>query len=136
VIGKYPDSLVWHSACSLLSGMTRRIIIALLAALVLSAALPAEESSSLDGKITDSKGTPVAAADVRLRNLMTEETAHVAADEKGAYRFGNLQRGSYSLVVEHPGYSAIWIRRLAVNSGEKSTQNVTLTHDVKRSGSH
>jgi len=112
--------------------MTRRIIIALLATLALSAALLAEESSSLDGKITDSKGTPVAAADVRLRNLMTEETEHVAADEKGAYRFGNLQQGSYSLVVEHPGYSATWIRRLTVNSGEKSTQNVTLTHDVKR----
>ena len=116
--------------------MTRHILTILLVLFAFSSALPAEESSSLDGQITDHKGAPVAAADVRLRNLMTEETEHVAADEKGGYKFRNLQQGSYSLVVEHPGYSAIWIRRLTVNSGEKSTQNVTLTHDVKRAVSH
>ncbi len=116
--------------------MTRLIFITLLATLATSAALPADDASSIDGQITDHKGAPVAAADVRLRNLMTQETEHVAADEKGGYRFRNLQQGRYSLVVEHPGYSAIWIRQLVVNPGEKSTQNVTLTHDVKRGGSH
>jgi hypothetical protein len=109
-------------ACSYSTGMTRLTLITLLATLVLSAAPSTDESSSLDGQITDHKGAPIAAADVRLRNLMTQETEHVAADQKGSYRFRNLQQGRYSLVVEHPGYSAIWIRQLVVNSGEKSTQ--------------
>jgi Carboxypeptidase regulatory-like domain len=115
--------------------MTRRITITLLAIVALSAASPTGDASSIDGQITDHKGAPVAAADVRLRNLMTQETEHVAADEKGSYRFHNLPQGRYSLVVEHSGYSAIWIRQFVVNSGEKSTRNVTLTQAAKRGAS-
>jgi protocatechuate 3,4-dioxygenase beta subunit len=112
--------------------MTRWVVITLLTGLTLTAAESPKDTSSLAGKVTDEKGAPVAAADVRLRNLMTEETEHVAADENGAYRFSGIQPGRYSLLVERPGYSAIWIRQVVISPGEKSTQNVTLRHEAKR----
>jgi protocatechuate 3,4-dioxygenase beta subunit len=116
--------------------MTRWVVITLLAGITLAAAESVGDRSSITGKVTDHNGEPVAAADVRLRNLMTEETEHVAADENGTYRFPGVQPGRYSLLVERPGYSAVWIRQLVVSPGEKSTQNVTLRHEAKRGVSH
>ncbi len=116
--------------------MKRWVLITLFAAFALAAADSTRDNSSVGGTVTDHKGEPVAGADIRLRNLMTEETEHVAADENGTYRFPGVQPGRYSLLVERSGYSAIWIRQLVVASGEKSTQNVTLRHETKRASSH
>lgn len=59
---------------------------------------------SIVGAITDSSGAPMSGAAVTLTNTSTSERHTAATSADGGYRFVNLVPGTYSAVVEKPGF--------------------------------
>ena len=62
------------------------------------------QTRTLSGQVFDAKENSVPRAAVRLKNLRTDETRAVYADEDGRYRFTNLKTTvDYEVQAEHNG---------------------------------
>src|SRR2546428_1601546 len=104
--------------------IARPLTLLLLGALVGAPALLLGQThgsaATLDGRVTDSGGQPIALATVSISELSRE----VFTAPDGAFRFVNVPRGRYTLVVRRPGYAPI-VRDLAVAGS--GTVSITLT---------
>src|SRR5947209_2635188 len=104
--------------------IARPLTLLLLGALVGAPALLLGQThgsaATLDGRVTDSGGQPIALATVSISELSGE----VFTAPDAAFRFVHVPRGHYTLVVRRPGYAPI-VRDLAVAGS--GTVSITLT---------
>ncbi|HEV2495666.1 MAG TPA: TonB-dependent receptor [Terriglobia bacterium] len=62
--------------------------------------------ATLEGIVTDSSGAPVPDAEVHVRNVDTNQSRHLATDERGSFRAPDLAVGTYQVAVEHAGFAS------------------------------
>ena len=79
------------------------------------------------GSVYDSTGAAVAGAAVELLNLATGVRATSSTDAQGAYRFGNVLIGTYTVNVAAAGFTPASLKDVAVELSRTSTANLTLT---------
>lgn len=102
------------------------VIVFLVAMLVFSPAVPAQNTSaSLGGVITDSSDAAVPGAHVVVLNVETNLTQAVEANAEGIYSVKQLPPGIYRIKVEHPGF------RTYIQSGITLTVNQSATANIK-----
>src|SRR5580692_7337267 len=63
------------------------------------------ETGEVLGTITDKTGAVISKADVRLTNQATSIESETVTDEAGNYGFFNVKVGTYTVTVEHPGFT-------------------------------
>ena len=80
----------------------------------------------IGGVIADERGTPIAGAEILIRDSMHDKTFHATSDDKGVYVVPDLNSGRYSLRARAKEHSEIWICEIVVRRGEHANQNVTL----------
>jgi hypothetical protein len=61
-------------------------------------------NGTLLGTITDPNGSVVSGADVTITEVSTNVSRSTKTNESGNYVFGNLDRGTYRLEIQHPGF--------------------------------
>ncbi len=98
--------------------------ISVLVCLLLCAAgaVRADDGARIEGVVRDSQGAVVVAADVTLRTAQQAVVATTQTDAHGRFKFADVARGSYLLVVAAPGLAE---RRVAVQAGDGAVE-VTL----------
>jgi hypothetical protein len=64
-------------------------------------------SGSLSGRIEDSNGAIVSGANITATNVETSQRLTTSTDQEGRYRFPYLRIGSYDVIVEAPGFTAV-----------------------------
>ncbi len=79
------------------------------------------KAAAISGRVSDSKGHPVAGATVTLKPKVS-----VVSDADGSYRFNNLPRGSYALQAGKPGFTSASVQPLSIRQHETKTLNITL----------
>ena len=83
---------------------------------------PAVAADSLRGRVTDSTGTPIVAAQVTLVELARAATT----DVRGGFVFGDVPAGRYTLVARRLGYAA-GSQIVRVTGGEARAVEMRLT---------
>jgi hemoglobin/transferrin/lactoferrin receptor protein len=86
-------------------------------------ALRADGGARIEGTVRDAQGAAVVAAGVTLRSAQQAAVATTQTDAQGRFKFEDVARGSYLLVVTAPGLAE---RRVAVQAGEGAVE-VTLS---------
>jgi len=88
--------------------MTKRIALVLLAFLVLSGGIMAQQSNSrIIGKVTDEEGSALPGVSVTAVSPKMVGKAQTITDENGVYRLLNLVPGSYSITYMLEGFQAV-----------------------------
>ncbi|WP_225859824.1 MULTISPECIES: TonB-dependent receptor [Chitinophaga] len=104
--------------------------IAMLGLLLLAlpfAGIAQETSGGITGKITDEKGSPLAAADVIIVHLPSGTTYPVSTEKDGRYRVLGLHPGGpYVVTASTPGLASIQFDNLFVKLGEPLQLNIVL----------
>jgi Carboxypeptidase regulatory-like domain/TonB dependent receptor len=78
----------------------------------------------ITGVVTDTTGSALAGATVKIKNLGTGVETAIATNESGAYSSPLLILGSYSVTVDHPGF------KTSVSSGIVITGAATVRQDI------
>jgi hypothetical protein len=100
-----------------------------LLALVVSAAAALAQTTaagSLNGTINDPGGASVAGAKVTARNNATGIERDTTTKEDGTYVFPTLERGTYTLTVEAPGFKKSIAQEVVVETASPATVNINL----------
>jgi hypothetical protein len=79
-----------------------------------------ESTGSLAGKVTDLHSKPLEGVAVVLRNQATGAEARTITTKNGAYRFGELEPGEYSLTVESPQLGHGQVEWIVVAAGHEA----------------
>jgi outer membrane receptor protein involved in Fe transport len=87
-----------------------------------TASVPAVEADSIRGRVVDSTGTPVSAAQVTLVELARAATT----DSRGGFVFGDVPAGRYTIVARRIGYAAT-SRTVRVAAGERPSVEIRMT---------
>ncbi len=109
------------------------LMVALLFLLV--AAIPLAMQSptgALEGVLTDETG-PVVGAKVEASHSWSGAMRQTVSDNRGFYRFSNLQRGTYSLWITDPRHESAQIPRVFVEDGATAHLDVRLVSMSRRS---
>ena len=77
------------------------------------------------GSVTDSSGSLVAGARVRLLNVATNIAAETAASGEGLYYFADVRPGNYSVSVESSGFKR-WVGTFVLQVGQVATIDAIL----------
>ena len=85
-------------------GITVRVVVAMLAVMITSAAGAQERFGGLAGVVMDSSQAPVPGATITATNKQTQATRVVVSGENGAYRIPDLEPGRYTVTVELQGF--------------------------------
>src|SRR5882724_7197031 len=103
---------------SFLSSMLR-ILMAALFVMTFAALLSAQSTTdgAIGGTIFDGNGAVIPKAQVLVRNNGTNAEQTVTTDDSGSYRVIKLQPGSYTVSVNHPGFSAYKAEQVIVGVG-------------------
>lgn len=83
---------------------TRQLLILVALFACLSFPVAAQTTGSILGEIKDEKGSSIAKATVTLRNVQTNISRIVTANDEGTYRFNNVPVGNYEVTVEATGF--------------------------------
>jgi hypothetical protein len=82
--------------------------------------------SSIVGTVIDPSGSPVASAQVTVRNEGTNFTRAIQTGEGGDYRISGLEAGFYAVSVAQPGFKTFEQTRIDVVSGQNKRVDVRL----------
>jgi protocatechuate 3,4-dioxygenase beta subunit len=105
----------------------RNTLRVVLCAVFCAAALLADSANvTLNGHVTDTAAGPLAGAIVTVTNDQ-DLPFSVETDARGAYSFGALKPGVYSIRVTLPGYAMFENQSLNVSSGHPRLVNVRLS---------
>ncbi len=91
---------------------------------VLLPALPAQVTSTIEGRVMDPSGAAIAGAEVRVASASLAITRQATSDSTGFYRLAGLPAGTYTITVTKPGFSTYRFNDIEV------TLNRTLTLDA------
>src|ERR1700728_5208827 len=90
---------------------------AFLGALVaLTPTLRAQENATINGTVTDASGAVVANAQLTLTNTATGQIRNEVSNSVGAYRFGNVGIGTYTLDATASGFQKYTKTGIIVNT--------------------
>ena len=104
-----------------------RVCVLMMAALVIGAPVFAQTgTASVIGEVTDTSKQLVPGATVTLTNRQTNASQSTVSDERGSYRFVNVQPGRYNLKVELSGFKTALIEDIAALVDTTVRQNATL----------
>ncbi len=100
----------------------RRAVCLATCAVSFTAALSAQSTGKLEGRIRDQSGQPVANA----RVLIVGSSASATANPQGYYFFNNVPAGDVSVRVSYVGFKPKEITGVKILSGQTITQDVAL----------
>jgi hypothetical protein len=83
-------------------------------------------TSSLIGEVTDAQKSVIPGATVTLTNARTNVGQTTVSDERGTYRFSNMQPGPYELRVELTGFKTALISNVVLQVDSTTRQNAVL----------
>jgi hypothetical protein len=107
--------------------LLRLVAISLLAAMVSSGVLLAQESrATLTGTVVDAQGAFVPRASLVAKNLATNAETKTNTDEAGLYVLPFLTPGTYSVTVSAPGFKTELNAHLLLTIGERRQLDFTL----------
>src|SRR5215510_7373103 len=86
----------------------------------------AQTSALILGTVSDAAGARISNAKVTIVNEETESKYTSKTDDEGKYRFSSLPAGSYSIVVESPGFASFKKKGLKVNEDEALQLDMTM----------
>src|SRR5689334_20331128 len=81
---------------------------------------------NITGTVLDASGAAAPYASVQLQNVDTGVKLSTKSDTNGAYRFGNVIIGRYSLTVTANGFTTANVKDLLVELNKTATANVAL----------
>jgi len=88
--------------------MTRKIVwTAGTLVLLLALALTAQNTTTIEGTVTDEAGAPLAGAVVTIVNEATGEERKAVTDDSGRYAFAGVPEGVWEITVAAEGYPAV-----------------------------
>ena len=85
-----------------------------------------DSRSTLSGTVLDINQAVIANAKISLLNERTNETKAINTSEEGKFQFASLENGSYTLVVESPGFVTFRKRNVVIESDESVELEITL----------
>ena len=91
-----------------------------------SISLPAQDSGTVSGSVTDPAGKPVPNAKVSVKNATTGQLSEAQTDSAGHYTFSNLAAGDYQVSCSVEGAGQI-LANVTVTSGVEQNLNLSLT---------
>ena len=107
------------------------IIPAALIAMSLAASLIAQErEATIAGIVSDPSNAVVNGATVTVTTLEGAEPKTMSTNMQGAYEFGGVKPGTYTIAVSHPGFETS-TEDVTVASGENKKVNVALSIKVE-----
>jgi|SRR5579872_1194916 len=106
-------------------------------ALLLVAALAYGNSAEgvLDGIVLNSKGVPVAFAQVSWQAADGKAPHALVANGKGRFRIAGVHQGLYEVRAQASGMTSEWEHNVLVRSGKVASVTLHLTRPKSRSGS-
>src|SRR5262249_32756111 len=114
--------------CRSLSNRRLMAIIAPLLALLgaTAAAQVSKVSATLEGTLTDSSGAVIPSAEIKLRNIETNQTRMVKTDGQGFYRASELTVGAYEVRVDQNGFAPYRHTGVVLSIGQTTRLNIEL----------
>jgi hypothetical protein len=101
-------------------------LIAALLAFLLTPAMHAQENATINGTVTDTSGAVVANARITLTNAATGVQRKETSNSVGAFRFGNLGIGTYTMTANAPGFQGFTRSGIVVNVAQTLEEDVHL----------
>src|SRR5947209_8608032 len=115
--------------CRSLANRHLAVLLAPLLALLFAATAAAQVSkvsATLEGTLADSRGAVIAGAEVKLRNIETNQTRAVKTDEQGFFRASELTVGTYEVRVEQTGFAPYRHTGVVLSIGQTTRLNIEL----------
>jgi hypothetical protein len=94
--------------------------------LALAPALRAQENATINGTVTDASGAVVATAQLTLTDSATGQVRSETSNSVGAYRFGNLAIGTYTLSATASGFEKYTKTGIVVNVSQTLEEDISL----------
>jgi hypothetical protein len=95
--------------------------------LVLAPRAWAQDNANINGSVADNSGAMVANAAVSITNIATGQTREATANSVGAFHFGNVGVGTYTLTATATGFQKFTRTGIVVNVAQTVEANATLT---------
>ncbi|MDP2053575.1 MAG: carboxypeptidase-like regulatory domain-containing protein, partial [Acidobacteriota bacterium] len=83
-------------------------------------------TAALTGDVLDAQKQVLPGATVTVTNIGTGAAQVTVTDERGGFRFGSVQPGTYTLKVELGGFKTAIVERVALQVDTLSRQSITL----------
>ena len=93
--------------------------------LVFSPVLRAQENATINGTVTDASGAVVANAQLTLTDNATGQVRTETSNSVGAYRFGNLAIGTYTLSATAAGFEKYTKTGIVVNVAQTLEEDIS-----------
>ena len=94
------------------------------------------DRSGIVGVVTDDSGAQISGAAVTVMNAETGLSVKVTTDTGGRYAVTPLQIGTYTVAVEHPGFSKTVQNNVSIDVGQVAGVNLTLRVGAGHHGSN
>ncbi len=85
-----------------------------------------QDNATIDGSVTDSSGAVVANATVTLTDNLTGIKREATANSVGAFHFGNIAAGTYTMLVTARGFQAYTSSGIEVHVAQHLEENAAL----------
>ena len=105
---------------------SRKVILTAMVLFAFAAALWAQSSATVQGKVTDPAGGPLAGAQVSVNGDGGSRT--VSADKTGSFQIADLPPGHYRLTASLDAYGPSDTKEIDVRAGQTLTQNLRLAY--------
>lgn len=100
--------------------------IAIATFLAMTPALRAQENATINGTVTDASGAVIPRVALTLTSVETGVKHQTVSNAAGAYRFGDLGIGTYTLTASAQGFQTYSKTGIVVNVGQTVEADVTL----------
>jgi hypothetical protein len=108
-------------------GITRTALFAFLAFLTISSVTAQSDLTTVTGTIHDPSGASVPNATVTVQNVGTGAERKATTDAGGVYSITSVPAGTYTLIVQAPGFQKLQQSGNTFQSGVTATLDATLT---------
>jgi hypothetical protein len=98
----------------------------LAASCIFAAFLFSQNTSRLDGMVTDPAGAAVPGAEVSVINASTGQTIKTTTTDRGEWAVPTIPAATYRITVSKPGFKAGLVAGVELNAGVPGTVNVKL----------
>jgi Carboxypeptidase regulatory-like domain len=85
-----------------------------------------KNTAMIQGTVADENTAVIIESSVTIINEETKRESRVKTDSEGKYRVSPIQAGTYTIIIESPGFSRFKKEKFKVGNGEILQLNVTL----------